>query len=423
MKKIFLSTLGTNDYIRCYYGELPKPYRFIQEALIDYIVQDCILDKVIIVVTNESQERNWITQNDKLDEEKVRYTGLKDILSQNDNINKHNIELKVEKIPGGKSEDEIWNIFDIISNKIDEDCELYLDITHGFRSIPFIMSAIVNYLRFAKNIHIGGIYYGAIEVLGLIAEIKKMPVDERKAAIFDMTPFVVIEQWSEAINDFIKYGRAETLKQIANESINPILRKTKGKDEVASKVKAFVGALNDYTKAVLSCRGPEIHELTKRLRNNFDELLEIEDLYIPQIKNLLKLLQERLPKYYDDEFLVGLQAVEWCNKHNLIQQGLTLLEEIIISKVNKIRIETDRKIAAQALNARASRIPHDKWIDPLKSYQYNREFVDEIPDIFVDAFNKLVQVRNNINHAGFGQTNKLSYEHFEKKLNELIKMF
>jgi CRISPR-associated DxTHG motif protein len=44
-------------------------------------------------------------------------------------------------IPEGRSEQELWEIFDRVASAVDEGDTILLDITHAFRSIPMIVFA------------------------------------------------------------------------------------------------------------------------------------------------------------------------------------------------------------------------------------------------------------------------------------------
>ncbi len=68
-------------------------------------------------------------------------------------------------IPMGASEQEIWNIFNIVLDQIRENDFVVFDITHAFRSIPMLAIVILNYAKVIKNIRLTGIIR-AFEVLG-----------------------------------------------------------------------------------------------------------------------------------------------------------------------------------------------------------------------------------------------------------------
>ena len=72
------------------------------------------------------------------------------------------------EIPEGKSEAEIWEIFNIVFGSLEREDEVVFDITHAFRSIPMLAIVILNYAKMMKKVTLSGIYYGAFEVLGNI---------------------------------------------------------------------------------------------------------------------------------------------------------------------------------------------------------------------------------------------------------------
>lgn len=48
-------------------------------------------------------------------------------------------------IPNGKNEEEMWEIFETLFDKIEEEDELYIDLTHRFRYIPMLVMIFPNY--------------------------------------------------------------------------------------------------------------------------------------------------------------------------------------------------------------------------------------------------------------------------------------
>jgi len=66
----------------------------------------------------------------------------------------------IKEIPDGKDTDEIWEIFDIIYNALEEDDNIYIDITHSFRYLPMLLLVLLNYAKYLKNIKIKQITYG-----------------------------------------------------------------------------------------------------------------------------------------------------------------------------------------------------------------------------------------------------------------------
>lgn len=63
----------------------------------------------------------------------------------------------------GRTEKELWKIYDEIFHVIDDRENVVFDITHGLRSIPLQALVALNCAKVIKNINIVGIYYGAYE--------------------------------------------------------------------------------------------------------------------------------------------------------------------------------------------------------------------------------------------------------------------
>jgi len=159
MAKKLISFLGTNAYLHTIYtidNFKSEPVRYIQEALAKYQCQNWDEnDEVIIFATtgeNGSIVKNWesgqLNTHDKygLSYEKEA-KGLKEIL---DSLNlKCNITMV--PIPDGILENEIWKIIENIDNVIEQNDELYIDITHSFRYIPMIIPAMITFLKTTKN--------------------------------------------------------------------------------------------------------------------------------------------------------------------------------------------------------------------------------------------------------------------------------
>ena len=144
MANVYISFLGTNDYLPCIYtsGEYKSGIiRFVQEATIE---RSCSQwgknDRVLIFSTGEAEKKNWVDDGhvDHKTKDVLRRKGLYRCLKALDLPP----EIEMIPVPEGKSEAEIWDIFNIVFNFIRQDDEVVFDITHAFRSIslsaPFL---------------------------------------------------------------------------------------------------------------------------------------------------------------------------------------------------------------------------------------------------------------------------------------------
>ncbi len=183
MAKIFLSFLGTNDYVPCHYvtAAYESPLvRFVQLAVIDYLrQQERLPEQLVFFLTEEAEQKNW-RDGFYLGEDGLPCPGLLTCLQQSI----PGVQIRPVRVPEGKSEAEIWEIFNQVYEAIPAHSEVFFDITHGFRSLPLLAAVILTYAQVMKQITVGGIYYGAFEILGPALEVKKLPPEQRPGPHF-----------------------------------------------------------------------------------------------------------------------------------------------------------------------------------------------------------------------------------------------
>ncbi len=213
MANVFLTVLGTGAYSEANYkyGENIYKTRFIQEALISEFCKTWSKDdKICVFLTKGAKEKNWNNDLEKL---------LKTL----------NLEVQIipVDIKDGQNEEEIWEIFDELYKSVNENDSIIFDITHSFRSIPMLVIVFLNYAKVLKNVNLSGIYYGAFEAA---------KNNNGISPIFDLTPFSILQDWTNATNIFLQTGDSSYINELAQNQINPILKKTKGADENARAI-------------------------------------------------------------------------------------------------------------------------------------------------------------------------------------------
>ena len=128
----------------------------------------------------------------------VAEEGLKDLRVE---LEKKGVKVTPIQIPNGHSEQEIWDIFSRITEKLNQGDHVIFDITHGFRSLPFLAFLATAYLRVAKDVKIVGIYYGAYDP----------NISKSEAPIIDLSSFIALLDWTTATDKFLKAGDARDL--------------------------------------------------------------------------------------------------------------------------------------------------------------------------------------------------------------------
>jgi CRISPR-associated Csx2 family protein len=357
MSKHFISFLGTGKYDEVVYkfgdgSEIKN--KFVQIVLIDKFCLDYTNeDKFTIFLTEEARSISWESEGGLM--QRLVERGLEKLF---DPVN----------ISDGTTEKEMWDIFSKIYESIRNGDELIIDVTHGFRSLPMLAVVVLNYARTLKKFELKGMYYGAID----------MKISS--GLIIDLAGFDKIFQWSAAINDFNKYGIAGPItKLLQNDSIEKV------------------------SKVLTTIRGQQIVS-GEIFQNCKDFLAEYRDssTYPPPFEPVFGLLKSELDAFQSDCLIGNIVAsIDWYVKHRLVQQGITMLQEGILT-ILIYQIDSDYR----DLNLR------DKCSKMLGLYQANeseqslQENLQKIKALaYYKDLGKLYQsmkdVRNSINHGGF----------------------
>ena len=223
-------------------------------------------------------------------------------------------KLREVQIPDGKSENELWDIFDICAKQIEPNDKIILDITHGFRSSPLLIFIVAAYLRQVKNVDIQHILYGAFEA--------RDPVTG-ETPIFDLTPFLELLNWMNAVSVFQNYGDARPIAGIAK-----------------SMPTSITDVLSNLSDALLTNRTLEAQEAAKEFNTEFSTEFGTtpatkQTPFIMLVDELRKSYQQmavnnptRNPK---ESLKKQYQQIKWYMENQHYIQAITLMREWLIS--------------------------------------------------------------------------------------------
>lgn len=376
-----------------------KAYQFIQEALMKNFCDEWGEgDEIVVFLTEASKKKNWWGRSTSPEANFKK--GLKDALDAIKEQLQLPIQVKKVEIPEGGNKEEVWEIFNKITDAMEQGDRIIFDITHSFRYLPMLALITLNYANFVKGVKVKKIVYGAMEALGTPSEVRNMPVPERIIPVFDLTPFIHLFDWTNATDNFLETGNAKKMKEVGREQVQSFLSKARGKK--SSELEDLLTSLETFSNNAGTCRG-------FKLRNNVKELLDCLSDTGEVLKELrfftpiLKRIEKRFSKMrVEDEVLFGLDVAAWCKEHGLVQQGFTILRENTIIYVIK-------KFGGDIWRRRDRERAKDKL---------NRKMVDrKVRNLWYE----LKEYRNDINHAGWVETgDRHSSEEFAQKLEEFI---
>lgn len=420
-RRVFLSVLGVAFYETCRYRKddfTGSETLFVQKSLLEYLQQQenwgGDSDLVLMLLTDLARKNNWDKNLKtrfcaKLQKE-VAYQGLEKILLD------MNLSYQDIAIPDGKDSDQMWEIFEVIFDKLQEGDELYLDITNSFRYLPMLLVVLVNYAKLLKNVKVKAIFYGNYEARDKESNI---------APIMDLLPLSVLQDWTLAASDYLRYGQVEKLFELSESSLIPILKNTETRTKDAEKLRSFVTKLKEMVEERTTCRGYAIVG-SKNVRKLKCTASEIQKVTIVQLRPIFEKIKQSLNDFDAKENVLNcIKAAKWCCDNKLYQQATTMLEEGLGTFLCCHYQLDYRKMANRdAIFGCISIKTQNKDIEENKA---NKELVEKIladdsvwgNKAFVTILQKILELRNDYNHAGF-KKNPFSAQKVIETIEELL---
>lgn len=339
-RKVFISFLGTNNYVNCFYeidGNKSAPVRFVQEALIKEVCKDWTKeDKILVFFTSKektgkagSKELNWFDNGQSKITEEIEKEGLQSRLEKLKKQHFLQPEIEGVEIVAGFSNDEIWDIFNTVYDKLKPCDEIYFDVTHAFRSIPMFSVVLFNYSKFMNNTYLKAVYYGAFEKLGYAYEVKKMPLEERIAPIIDLTDIALLQEYNQIASELNKFGKIKSLSNLISST---------DESSASSAIKQLaesIEKLDDYIATI------DLNEIKKGgyisgFRNNY-KYLRKKNVFPKPISNILDKLNEEISAFESKESFNNIEAaIKWTIKNDMLMQTYPMAEEYIILRMADI---------------------------------------------------------------------------------------
>lgn len=407
-RKVFISFLGTGNYEAIRYASTEeeanqvKPLRFFQEASLSLLQNELTEGDKILIMTTKGSMKNWLDGehlNFKTNE-KVWHEGLQSRLTQ------MNLRCSFENIhiADGQNTQEIWEIFSLVFQHLQEGDQLYFDITHGFRSLPMLNMVLINYAKLLKNISVEKVLYGAFE-----AKIKAGTLEY--APIWDLISFVELQDWTNEATLFLKTGNAAGISELIHQPEFIRLKEH----------------LTNFSNQILVNRGLDIFsgKSAVALRQELKDLKNHPKV-APALAPILDKINHEFDDYQHDEAINGYLAVRWCIKNGLIQQAATLMEEFITTFVMVelgLKSEIHNSNKRTLINAMVT-LGDDKTLEAQRNsdlQSFQDEYVEKVRAL---SFKKKIgrisndlksAIRNDINHAGFRE-NPRNFSDFQDSI-------
>jgi len=382
--------LGDRGLLETKYGFGEYAQSYTGAVFAEALVQFCEFDRMIVCVTAQAKLNTW----SKL-------------------VNLHSDpRIQALDIPTGMDTEEMWQTFEIIAVEIPEGESVIFDITHGLRSLPFLVFLFAAYFKAAKHVSIEAIYYGALELKNA----------EGIAPVIDLSEFISMIDWITATTRFTEMGNGQALADLLRNEIPTAeeLRDRSDWSDLSGSLANTATAIETISLALSTTRPIEVMASAAKL----EATLKRSAGAFGQRARPFKLLSERVVAEYGQFALerplqkeaicqnlkIQRETVEWYIERNYIVQALTLAREWLVSLVaywfdlDILEYKGGRELIEDALN----QLRH-------KFYGRGRRFVamesgyfDELAELpnaraIATLWKELANLRNDLAHCGMNK--------------------
>jgi CRISPR-associated Csx2 family protein len=191
-KKVLLTTLSATprpNVMYCFGNQVVTASQ-APVALIKLLPPEELPDQVIILCTEKINNEQY---------EPVRKLLIEHYDRLAREVSVPPLEVTQVLIPDGLTADELWEILKAVLQSVPHNCELTLDVTHGYRSFPFLYFTASLFLKALRGVEIKAVYYAMMESAG------------DKKPIIDLSLLLDMVEWFYATRIFNQTGQAGPL--------------------------------------------------------------------------------------------------------------------------------------------------------------------------------------------------------------------
>ena len=353
------------------------------EALVEWIEPDAVL---VALTVQALEHRNWRELQQRLEGK---------------------TQLQAVAIPSGQSEAELWQIFEVLTDELDQGDTVVFDITHAFRSLPMITLLAVAYLRVAKQVKLESLLYGAYEAR----------VDEC-APVFELTEFIELLDWLTATDAFLKRGNALELAELLAESqadakVEPALDRI----GLPYHLEGLSEVLTRLTNALLLAQQRRVSLQVSALIAGLKQAEEETEHWAKPFELLLEGTRQEYGPLAGDSLTAQRNLVDWYFSHGHALQAVTLAREWLVNWcAEQIEVEAQDRNIREELALAISNAASNKGKESRKRPSRFDDLVGYVtgegpqPHPLTVAWRVTAGLRNTLAHCGLASQDQHSAE-------------
>ena len=313
MRKVYLSFLGLGafnketgeyNYSPAVYelgGKKSRETRFVQAAEMQ-LLDGSQFDVVLIAATRQSYDAHFNTLSGEL---------------KKDGIDPGYLILEENMTPAGQ-----WHWFEKLLAYIEPSDKLTVDLTHGYRAVPIVFSAAVNFLQKARNITLDAVFYGVFD------QVKNYGY----APIIDMKDFYLINEWADGVSRLVEDADARKLAEVAEKTT----RFQAGELNDPAVMRMFDDLTDTIRNVDVNNVGQKANAAIMMIREKKKTASDTGKILLDLVIDKFVSLTTKEPpsgKYDTDYFKVQIQIIRLLITHKLFMQAYTVMREFIASMV------------------------------------------------------------------------------------------
>ncbi len=309
----------------------------------------------------------------------------------------HSVRLIPVDIPSGKSEQELWGIFNQMVSVLDKGDEIIFDVTHAFRSLPMLALLAAAFLRVAKAIRLQHLIYGAYEAR-----------QNDVAPVFDLSPFISLLDWATATDQFIKRGNASELASFLKDAHQQAWReRVAPKSELPRHLQSLGAGLEGLSHALRLSRPTEVSEKAEQVTTALSRAAQETETFTKPFTLLFEKVRAISEPFRENTLASHRKLVRWYVEHEQYVQAATLAREWLVSwtceqlKIKNSQDHCVRERVEKTIN-QALRRKLAEEIGEETVYLKELEQLAQVNDL-LKVWNQLVPLRNDVAHCGMNK--------------------
>jgi len=391
LPRTLISFLGTGEYSETTYRWPDgREHRtsFVAEALAKLWAADC----VVVLATRAAEEKNGEGLRRGLEAAGIR-------------------EVAFHRLSDGRTDDELWTQFQAIREAIEHAAggDILIDITHGYRAQPFFAGAVLSVLRAA-----------GVEAASLTLVYGEYREREPVSPIWDLTLFVELIDWAQALSLFLRTGVAEPVVQLGERvRRREALRANASNTREFPRFRALTSAIEEFAADLSTIRVASIitgykHDNREassacgsaaRLLAAIDACRPEAIAKLPPLGLILDKLAEQLrPLTAERLFGADGQRAQYALARHYL--ALTRYPEAAV-------VVREARVSLHAPNAQAAEVNSPDF-DPEQRGAADSAFSEQD-----SRAREIAEIRNDIEHGGF-RKQPLPARALQKRLARLI---